>query len=129
MSHTTSVALKHYDDDNAYRRAVPANIATNVVTAESVAEIMQNYTSTPAFKNVRCFDKDTKVLTEPLPSVEVFVRQHAYSPKEFCCWGVGCDEKFTQEGDHRAHMRHNCDVVSAQQCPKCGVIRKKTLKQ
>eukprot|EP00978_Attheya_sp_CCMP212_P014141 scaffold35930_cov55-Attheya_sp.AAC.3 len=127
MSHTSSTALMYYEDADAYRSMVPANIATNVVPAEAAIAIMNSYSASPAFKKPRCFHQDTEVLQTPLPPYEVFVRQHAFSPVPSYCWGVGCTKKFLHEEDNRMHMRHNCNQAAAEAiCTICGISKKST---
>eukprot|EP00978_Attheya_sp_CCMP212_P017872 scaffold48135_cov70-Attheya_sp.AAC.1 len=127
MSHTSSTALQYYEDADAYRSMVPANIATNVVPAEAAIAIMSSYSASPAFKKPRCFHQDTDVLQTPLPPFEVFVRQHAFSPVASYCWGIGCTKKFLHEEDNRRHMRHNCNQAAAEAiCTICGISKKST---
>ncbi|GKY99041.1 hypothetical protein MPSEU_000859800 [Mayamaea pseudoterrestris] len=109
LSHSSAIALKHYENANAYREIMPVNIFHPGIDYDMAVFAVNTSEVTPAFKRPEFFKPNWTPQLAPLPPAIEFITKQAFRPLLNCpCPVIGCSfPPYYYAGDLRAHVHKN----------------------
>lgn len=122
--HSTTTSLQYYENPNAMKQTIPANILQPGVDPEKAKFIIAKNQRPAMFETPGWFQSNWPIrVNTPLPSATEFLREFGWSPPFFgdCfCQAVDCNKKFMFLPDLLHHMKHDHDASTKFECVGCS---------